>query len=894
MQQASWVPSQDSRCGQAQQSQASSARPPPLPASIPLGFHPPCKQSSSQPQLAQQHSAHAVPDVGSSGYTAVSDRSSTSSYVSSAGVSDTRKTSAGEYQYRSSVDEPNTAPSSVLSSHSGPLQSSNGACSREHSASGGGGGPGGEQFGPHLSGEASTTDGSSDDDIDLSKIRPLPRPPVANVSSTVAAGSEGCESEGTLKAAQLSALLGSNDGEGTIKKSRSPGSATDSTSSSTVIADASEPMDVVGGSSRPKYVDGGTFCSFGSFDDDDDDNDGGTWAKPLDAIKPASEPSENSFDEGGTVRPSLTSMSPNGSTASPRRPELRLTIESPRLASPQSSAADSPHHLRPSPDGSSASPRTGSDVRLTPTGVHRSSSFARRGDNEWALRPPPEELYQNLDEFFPRHDLDKPVLDAVGIPTGQTGGFSPEGTPAAGFSSAWGVGAAVGSAAPAPTTFVTSTRHKKSIRRVAQDRMKIMESEEVNNPSDFTDLASTVRPTNRLAAAAGLAELTAANSATGGGAVAAVSMDGHHNDLVYKRSTRLWGTKLLEMTPGGVVRADQQQQHQQPPPSSSTSPLPSRPGAVTVTGASTSRDKPVFKWVKGDLIGKGTYGRVYIALNATTGEMIAVKQVEMPTTAFDLQDQRQRDVVNALKSEIDTLKDLDHPHIVSYLGFEETPEYLHLFLEYVPGGSIASVLRKYGKLEEVVIRFFVLQVLQGLNYLHESGVLHRDLKGDNILVNLDGTVKISDFGTMRRSEDIYADKQGMSLQGSVFWMAPEMVRNVHGYSAKVDIWSLGCLTLEMFAGRRPWSDDEALQAIFKIGMERRAPPIPPDVRLSPQADHFLRTCFTLESEKRPTAERLLQHVFPDVPPKWSFDETRLYRMMQRSLQNRTGERGRGS
>ena len=89
---------------------------------------------------------------------------------------------------------------------------------------------------------------------------------------------------------------------------------------------------------------------------------------------------------------------------------------------------------------------------------------------------------------------------------------------------------------------------------------------------------------------------------------------------------------------------------------------------------------------------------------------------------------------------------------------------------------------------------------------------------------------------MRRSEDVYGDVASMSLQGSIFWMAPEVVaQSKRGYSAKVDIWSLGCVALEMLAGRRPWSDQEAVEAMFKLGAERRAPPIPPDVRLSKAA-----------------------------------------------------------
>jgi len=91
----------------------------------------------------------------------------------------------------------------------------------------------------------------------------------------------------------------------------------------------------------------------------------------------------------------------------------------------------------------------------------------------------------------------------------------------------------------------------------------------------------------------------------------------------------------------------------------------------------------IFKWVKGELIGKGTYGRVYLALNATTGEMIAVKQVELPKTVSDQEDSRQLQMVEALKSESDTLKDLDHPNIVQYLGFEESADHFSMCVHYV-------------------------------------------------------------------------------------------------------------------------------------------------------------------------------------------------------------------
>lgn len=131
--------------------------------------------------------------------------------------------------------------------------------------------------------------------------------------------------------------------------------------------------------------------------------------------------------------------------------------------------------------------------------------------------------------------------------------------------------------------------------------------------------------------------------------------------------------------------------------------------------------------------------------------MIAVKQVELPRSAIDKDDSRHAGVVEALKSEMDLLKDLEHEKIVSYLGFDESPTHLSILLEYVPGGSVGRCLRKHGKFETQVIQFFTTQILEGLEYLHQRGILHRDLKADNILVKMDGTIKISDFGISKKS-----------------------------------------------------------------------------------------------------------------------------------------------
>lgn len=149
--------------------------------------------------------------------------------------------------------------------------------------------------------------------------------------------------------------------------------------------------------------------------------------------------------------------------------------------------------------------------------------------------------------------------------------------------------------------------------------------------------------------------------------------------------------------------------------------------------------------MKGELIGSGSHGKVYMGFNATTGEVMAVKQVELPQTASDRMKTDMKKIVEALKDERETLKDLDHDNIVQYLGFEENPEtlnmyvYIHTtatsenakrlswcrFLQYVSGGTIGSSLRKYGKFKEEVTKYFTGQILEGLSYLHAQGIIHR-------------------------------------------------------------------------------------------------------------------------------------------------------------------------
>ena len=244
-----------------------------------------------------------------------------------------------------------------------------------------------------------------------------------------------------------------------------------------------------------------------------------------------------------------------------------------------------------------------------------------KGDDAWLVRPTPEVVYDCLEAFFPGHNLDEPMIDAG------SGSSSPT--------------AVEPSSAFPPNQPMRDNKHRKSIRGIADERKNKLKQ---MLKSSFSTKADSK-------AQAGLR----------------------------RRSTKLWGSRVEELP-----------MHAQ---AEDIPPVPELPSSVNINKRKSDTrviHMPIgidnlsiifsatFKWVKGDLIGKGTFGRVYLALNATTGEMMAVKQVEIPRTKSDQDDSRQRSVVEALKAESDTLSKLDHAHVVQYLGLEETPDFLSM------------------------------------------------------------------------------------------------------------------------------------------------------------------------------------------------------------------------
>lgn len=265
---------------------------------------------------------------------------------------------------------------------------------------------------------------------------------------------------------------------------------------------------------------------------------------------------------------------------------------------------------------------------------------------------------------------------------------------------------------------------------------------------------------------------------------------------------------------------------------------------------------PGKKWLQGARIGAGSFGTVYLGMDPVTGELMAVKQVPI---AGSKHNDLQRAVMEALHHEMSLLKELNHENIVRYYGLSAEGNFLNIFLEYVPGGLVQSMLRLYGPFEEPLIRNFVRQVLVGLSYLHSVDIIHRDIKGANILIDIKGTVKISDFGISKKVDPAEEDgklARRASLQGLVYWMAPEVVKQT-AYTKKADIWSVGCLVVEMFTGKHPFPNFSQMQAIFKIGTHTQ-PQVP---ECTAEGKEFMSKTFEFDYDKRPDAVELLAEPF---------------------------------
>lgn len=290
------------------------------------------------------------------------------------------------------------------------------------------------------------------------------------------------------------------------------------------------------------------------------------------------------------------------------------------------------------------------------------------------------------------------------------------------------------------------------------------------------------------------------------------------------------------------------------------------------------------RWQKRDFVGGGTFGKVYSAINLDNGDILAVKEIK-------IQDSKaMKKVFPSIKEEMEVLEMLNHPNIVQYYGVEVHREKVNIFMEYCEGGSLASLL-EHGRIEdEMVTQVYTLELLEGLAYLHQSGVVHRDIKPENILLDFNGVIKYVDFGAAKkiarngtlaarfsigndsdsstsgnngkRSQENTREEFATGLQemmGTPMYMAPESITGSSnkGKFGADDVWSLGCVVLEMITGRRPWSNLDNEWAIMYHVAAGHIPQQPTPDEVSVSGRHFVSKCLVQNPTKRATAVELL-------------------------------------
>lgn len=269
-----------------------------------------------------------------------------------------------------------------------------------------------------------------------------------------------------------------------------------------------------------------------------------------------------------------------------------------------------------------------------------------------------------------------------------------------------------------------------------------------------------------------------------------------------------------------------------------------------------------FRWQRGARVGEGAFGQVYTCVNVDTGTVLAMKEVK-----FHPNDHKK---IRSTIDEYTNFEGIRHTNLVHYYGVELHRDEMYIFMEYCDSGTLGDICKI--SLPEVMVRRYTAQILSAVHVLHSRGIVHRDIKGSNIFLTSSGIVKLGDFGSaikLRNTAKTTPGEMVSHIGTTLPYAAPEVINASEsiGYGRASDIWSLGCVVIEMSSGKQPWQGLESFQVMFRVGMGD-APAIPEI--LSEEGKDFVRMCTAPNPLKRWTAEKLLGHSFVKVP---DVDET---------------------
>lgn len=202
------------------------------------------------------------------------------------------------------------------------------------------------------------------------------------------------------------------------------------------------------------------------------------------------------------------------------------------------------------------------------------------------------------------------------------------------------------------------------------------------------------------------------------------------------------------------------------------------------------------------------------------------------------------------------MKKYTHDNVIEFKNAFFYDSELWVSMEFMDGGNLADVVMNC-VLSNDQIGFICKKVLGGINFLHKNGIIHRDIKSDNILINEKGEVKISDFGFCALIKEDQGKRN--TMVGTPYWMAPEVV-NRQNYDQKIDIWSLGIMIIEMVDGEPPYMNETPLRALYLIA-KNGTPDFKTKDGLCEVGKEFMYKCLTYNPQDRPSAEELLSHRF---------------------------------
>jgi serine/threonine protein kinase len=293
-------------------------------------------------------------------------------------------------------------------------------------------------------------------------------------------------------------------------------------------------------------------------------------------------------------------------------------------------------------------------------------------------------------------------------------------------------------------------------------------------------------------------------------------------------------------------------------------------------------------WQRGELLGVGSFGRVFSGIDLRSGNKIAVKEIQLSMNQSI--SHRTFEQAVSIQREVRVLSSLDHVNIVKYYGTEYLDDVIRIFLELAPDGSIKDFLHEFGGLAESIMRRYTSDIVSGLVYLHSKGIIHRDIKSSNLLV-FNGTIKLADFGCAAISslENMDSSAFGQSMHatmaGTTIYMSPEIMQlgnsmsptkdskvdpsldyeqtahnpntSSKGYGRKTDIWSLGITLVEMATGKAPFRN--AAAAIYSVCVAKEYPSFPST--MSAEAREFLSCCLVENPQDRSSSQQLLDHPF---------------------------------